>query len=110
MKVTEEKLNKAIDILKKDISENLSIIMKNSVGVLLEAVDDTNDYDEAIKRLEAAKRAIGILNRFPSGPYKKKHASRIFTNLNHLRRLVLKMQSQLTQEITGDSSDIQQVA
>lgn len=104
MKVTEQKLNKAINILQKDISEKLSTIIESSVGTLLESVTDTNDYDEAIKRLEAAKRAIGILNKFPPGPYKKKHASRIFSNLNQLRRLVSRMQNELESEIKGEES------
>lgn len=107
MEVTENKLNKAIEILKKDLSEKLSNIMENSTSVLLEDVTDTNDYDIAISRLQAAKRAIGILNRFPPGPYKKKHASRIFTNLNHLRRLVIRIQNQLAQEVSNDGEGIE---
>jgi hypothetical protein len=113
MKITEAKLNQAINVLKRDITEKLSVIIENSVGILVESVDDTQDYDEAISRLAAAKRAMGIINRMPKGPYKKQHASRVFTNLNHIRNNITKLIQKCVQSMEPEgevSTDTQQVA
>lgn len=45
-------------------------------------------FDEAIKRLEAARRGLGITNKLPPGEEKRMHRSRIMGNLNRLRALV----------------------
>lgn len=40
--------------------------------------------DVAARR--AARKALGIVNRLPPGPTKKRHASRVWKNYNQLRR------------------------
>lgn len=40
------------------------------------------------RKLEAARRALGIVNRLPPGPYKARHASRVLSAMNRLRAKV----------------------
>lgn len=44
-------------------------------------------------RVASCRRALGIVNRLPPGPYKAKHASRIMATLNRTRALVLEERS-----------------
>lgn len=41
-------------------------------------------YERFVK-IAAAQRAIGIVNRLKPGPFRARHASRVFSNFNRLR-------------------------
>ena len=73
--------------------------------VLKEAVEPINVADlnleqqleEINKRMDAAYRGMGIVNRMPDSPKRTKHRSRIMSNLNVIRGMlsrVLKRQAQ----------------
>jgi len=46
--------------------------------------DVAHKYCQSLK-IQAARRAIDIINQMKPGPYKAKHQSRVFGNLNRLR-------------------------
>ena len=48
-------------------------------------------FDEAIKRLEAAKRGIGITNKLPPGEERIFHRHKIMGNLNRIRGLLTRI-------------------
>jgi hypothetical protein len=55
-------------------------------NLLTEYVETTGiDATELEKRLDAAKRGLGIANKLKNPIEKKKHLSRILTNLNKIR-------------------------
>ena len=37
------------------------------------------------RRIEAARRALSLLNKMPPGEFRARHTSRVFSNLNKLR-------------------------
>lgn len=51
--------------------------------------------DESIKEiyamLDAAKKAIGLINKLKVKADRKKHASEVFKNLNRIRTVLIKM-------------------
>ena len=51
--------------------------------------------EEFSRRFDAARRALGIVNRLPDGPDKKKHAKRVMTNMNVFRNYVNVLMRQL---------------
>ncbi len=72
----------------------------NAVDVLMEDMQTyTNDLeaqiDVAIKRLSAAKRALGIANRLTDEASRKKHRSRILGMLNQIRASLWHLQDAL---------------
>lgn len=53
------------------------------------------DFAEATKRLEAARRALQLVNKLPAGPSRGEHSKRIFKNMNQIRGLVMRIQRAL---------------
>lgn len=51
--------------------------------------------EEFSRRFDAARRALGIVNRLPDGPDKKKHAKRVMTNMNIFRNYMNVLMRQL---------------
>ncbi len=88
-----------------EIERNLLTVMKNLKKTLKEGVTDlgvtglADEFDEALKRLEAAKRGLGIVNKLPSGEEKEINKKRIFANLNRLRNLFDKFLKRTQSEI-----------
>lgn len=52
-------------------------------------------FGEASKRLEAARRALGLANKLPPGESRTQNKRRIMGNLNRIRDLVYRLQMQL---------------
>lgn len=52
-------------------------------------------FGEANKRLEAARRALGLVNKLPQGESRTMHKRRIMGNLNRIRALVYDLQLKL---------------
>ena len=46
---------------------------------------DVMPIEEIQKRMEAASRALGIVNRLRDPQYKKQHLSRVMSNMNTIR-------------------------
>lgn len=59
---------------------------------------EIDDLLEAVGRYEAARRALGIVNKLTPGPTKAKHVSRIMGNMNKLRALVNKLSAEFMDE------------
>jgi len=80
-------------------------------NTLTEAVIPVNpDLDleqqlgELAKRMEAARRGLGLTNKFPAGPSRTEHRKRIMGNLNTIRAMlgrVLKAQDQFNSAERG---------
>lgn len=51
--------------------------------------------DEMTRRFEAARRALGIVNKLQDGPTKKKHASRVLSQMNTFRHYINTLMKQL---------------
>lgn len=56
-------------------------------------------FDEAQRRLAAAKNAYGIVNRLRSPEEKKTHRSRLAGYMNKLRALLTRLINQFTREV-----------
>lgn len=57
--------------------------------------------DEMTRRFEAARRALGLVNKLQDGPTKKKHASRVLSQMNtfrHYMNVLMKQLHSMTQE------------
>jgi hypothetical protein len=73
---------------------NLTKLMLGFKEALTEGVTDLpvgdlgSMFDEAVKRLEAARRGLGLVNKLPPGDERKANRSRIMGNLNRIRALV----------------------
>lgn len=83
----------------------------DKINTLTEAVIPVNpDLDmeqqlaELTKRMEAARRGLGLVNKFPAGPARTEHRKRIMGNLNTIRAMlgrVLKAQDQFNRAEQG---------
>lgn len=51
--------------------------------------------EEMGRRFDAARRAMGIVNKLQPGPTKKKHASRVLTQMNMFRNYINALTKQL---------------
>lgn len=54
----------------------------------------------AMKRMDAARRGLGIVNKL-KGADRKKHASRVFKNMNEIRKSITSIQLKLKEVITA---------
>lgn len=90
--------NYLIQKYKIEIIESLEAIIAY-YSMLNENVLDVDGIDMAIERLGAAKKALTIVNSMKPGPFKAKHASRIFGNMNRIRGLIARMQKQIESEM-----------
>lgn len=92
----------------KEIKDNLKeyreneggrykIIKKRIKKPVNEGVTDIPDgtledmFTDAVRRLEAARKGLGLTNKLPPGPSRQQHRARILGNLNRLRALVDRM-------------------
>lgn len=51
-------------------------------------LDDIFAKLDAQRRYQAACRAVGIVNKLTPGPFRARHASRVFSNLNKIRGML----------------------
>jgi len=99
-----QKINSNLTILEtklKRIGDAKSFLLKE--GVLDDLPDDIGlAYDEALKRLEAAKRAVSLLKKLPAGQSKTLHTRRIWANMNKISGLIRRIQKSLTTEVSDE--------
>lgn len=88
---TETIINSLCDALNEHLDTRISML-KEDVTSFPNASNEMELYDEAIKRLEAAKRGLSIANRLRDPEEQKRHRSRIFSNLNRIRNIVNQLQ------------------
>lgn len=75
----------------------LKALMATFTAVLQEGVTDVDmsdlsgAFDEAAKRLDAAKRGLGLVNKLPPGDQRTENRRRIMANLNRLRALIARI-------------------
>lgn len=67
------------------------------------------NFDEAIKRLQAARHGLGIANRLRNPEDQKKNKARIMKNLNLLRRLIQHMEQEMGSSTEGAGEQPQQM-
>ena len=80
----------------KELDKKFKAVVEFFSKVLNEAVTDLNvpagdlaaAFDEAAKRLDAARRGLGLVNKLPAGQERTENRRRIMGNLNRLRALV----------------------
>lgn len=94
----------------KELVEMFDALVEQ-INTLTEAVIPVNpDLDmeqqlaELTKRMEAARRGLGLVNKFPAGPQRTEHRRRIMGNLNTIRAMlgrVLKAQEQFNSAEQG---------
>ena len=46
---------------------------------------------EVMKMFDAAKRAVGLMNKMKNPADRKRHASAIFKNMNRIRAMIMKL-------------------
>lgn len=51
--------------------------------------------DEMTRRFDAARRALSLVNKLQDGPTKKKHASRVLSQMNTFRHYINVLMKQL---------------
>ena len=86
----EERLSKIID--------RASYLVEAYPMVSREIVTDQlmAQLDDAIRRMQAAKRGLGIANRL-SGEDKRRHQSRILGNMNRIRAIIRRVEKEIEQ-------------
>lgn len=55
--------------------------------------------DMAIERMNAAKRALGLVNKLEPGETRARHASRVMSNLNTLRAQVNRLFDEIDSQL-----------
>lgn len=70
-----------------DAAELVESLLNEGVDVDVQAA-----LDEVIKQMEAAKRGLGIVNKLEPGEYRRKHASRVMSNMNQIRARMRQIQ------------------
>lgn len=87
-------------LIESDINScetKLKDLMTTFTAVLKEGVTDVDmsdlsaAFDEAAKRLDAAKRGLGLVNKLPPGDQRTENRRRIMANLNRLRALIARI-------------------
>ena len=63
----------------------------------------TAEIEEMTKKLEAAKRGLGLANQL-TGDDRKKHQSRVLGNLNRIRARLSRLIQQLEQGVSADET------
>lgn len=86
----------------KNIIKECKFIISHYSKLFEDVTDVDGDIDEAIKRLMAAKRALGLVNKLPDSASRTTNRSRIMGNLNKLNALVNRMAKKIRQEIDAD--------
>lgn len=83
----------------KDLHQRLKNVIEayKSRGFREDSGDNTivEQLKSAIKKFEAAKRGLGIVNKLSPGDKKKQHASRVMSNMNKLRSQVQNLENNL---------------
>ncbi len=75
----------------QDIVDNIQIrLNEDSIGS-----DVHKQLADAIAKLNAAKRGLGLVNKLRPGQDKAKHAIRVMSNLNKLRAAVQQLNKQV---------------
>lgn len=104
VKMYEKKLNRLRAKADKMLAEG-TLGPNLTRGYALPQVQSTEDgksvpnfiplFDEAMRRMDAAKRALGLVNKLPPGESRTMHKRRVMGNLNRIRTLVYDIQMKL---------------
>ncbi len=120
MKFIQETIHNGImDALEKQLSKFdeafTSLQFKHNVAIMEGVTDDLDpDLDTAMdqlaKRLEAARRGLGLTNKLPPGDSRIMHRRKIMGNLNKIRSLFNFIQKKLEDSVGGndDGQQMQQ--
>lgn len=113
MKLTDVKNTKVASY--RELVEMFDALV-DQINTLTEAVipvdadlDIEQQLAELTKRMEAARRGLGLVNKFPAGPSRTEHRKRIMGNLNTIRAMlgrVLKQQEQFNKAEAGYQSGV----
>lgn len=99
-------LENEIDIFGEKLDIIGQELLQLNEGVTDLSVTNLPDmFDEAIKRLAAAKQGLGLANRLKDPNEKKEHASRILGNLNRLRALVDRLAKATAEQVSSSVSN-----
>jgi hypothetical protein len=80
----------------QDSVEELNLLEKLYSGKHnLNIETNTISVEEILHRMEAAKKALSITNRLTDVEYKRKHLSRVLSNMNTIRAAINNMIKQL---------------
>lgn len=79
-----------------------SLLQLNEAVTDLAVTDLPTMYDEAIKRLEAARRGLGLANKLKDPLQKKENARRIMGNMNAIRGQISRL-TKATEEMIRNS-------
>lgn len=79
----------------QDLHEDMSTRMP----ALDREISSPEQFDQTIeeisRRFEAARRALGLVNKLSDGPTKKRHAARVMANMNIIRNYMNLLMRQL---------------
>jgi anion-transporting ArsA/GET3 family ATPase len=93
-----------------ELVEQFDAIIDRTTSFLAEGVvQDPAWWEEvlemAMKRMDAARRGLSLVNKL-KGEERKKHASRVFKNMNEIRRTISSIQAKLKDVIINDGPDL----
>lgn len=90
-------LEKQTNLIERDLSHIIAAHRDNPVTKFPEEEINTK-FEEALKRLQAARHGLGLANKLRNPEDRKKNKSRIMSNLNIIRLIVQQIEQQLTKE------------
>lgn len=88
-------LQEEIQAVEKELDLLEKMYQGKNVGVDTGALP----IEEVQRRMEAATRALGLVNRLRDPEYRKRHVSRIMSNMNTIRAALQYMLKQADEEI-----------
>lgn len=94
-----EQLNNILNEAKYDTQDS-------SVTNLPHDIDLTQAFEVASKRLEAARRAVPLVNKLKDLDQRSHHASRIFVNMNKLQGLINDIIKMIKQQLSVQKDTI----
>lgn len=81
------------------VEEELTILEKMYQGRNKLGIDtDEMSMEEIQRRMDAASRGLAIVNRIKDPEYRKKHASRVLSNMNTIRAALKYMIKELERQ------------
>jgi hypothetical protein len=79
----------------QELAVGLKGLLTEGVTDFPEDLDIDSKFEEAIKRLLAAKKGLGLANSLKDVSEKREHQRKVMANLNRLRNLVISIEKEM---------------
>lgn len=85
-----------------DESHEVNLLLEEMAKYELPSTAGMSAFDQlssAMNMFEAARKALGLINKLSAGPTKKAHASRVLGALNKIRAHLRRIEKQISIEL-----------